>query len=327
LERESLPWMMTIILMAVILTAGITYYLSTLQREKRTLVVSTTTSLYDTGLLEAIEERFESEYPIDLYFISVGTGLAIQHAERGDADVILVHAPSKELMFLKEGYGVNRKIIAYNFFVIVGPSSDPARTRGLNVKEALTRIVNAGRAGNASWISRGDESGTHTKEKELWAYAGFNWAQLKEEAWFIESGSGMGKTLLIADEKGSYTLSDIGTYLKYFKDGRIRLEALIGEDEELINVYSVIAVNPTKVQGVNFEDAITFIKFLISDECQSLIESYKKDVYGRSLFYSAVKLLKENTNPEIAQWIRNYAFFNGSECPPQYRRGHPELYG
>jgi len=328
MKKRSPPWMITILLMGIILTAGTTFYLFTMQKERRTLVVSTTTSLYDTGLLEAIEKRFEDKYPIDIYFISVGTGVAIQHAQRGDADVILVHAPSKELAFLKGGYGVNRKIIAYNFFVIVGPPSDPAGIKGLNLKEALIRIVNAGRAGKASWVSRGDESGTHTKEKELWAYAGFNWTQLKEErSWFIESGSGMGKTLLIADEKGGYTLSDIGTYLKYFKDGRIHLEALIGEDEKLINVYSVIAVNPSKVQGVNFEDAVIFIKFLISDECQSLIENYKKDVYGRSLFYPAVKLLKENTNPEIAQWIRNYAFFNGSECPSQYRRDHPELYG
>lgn len=323
---KSVLYLITVGLTVTISIAGTIYYLSVTSKEKRTLVVSTTTSLYDTGLLEVIEERFERKYPIDLYFISVGTGLAIQHATRGDADVILVHAPSKELTFLTKGYGVNRKIIAYNFFVIIGPASDPAEIKGLNIKEALKRIVETGRSGKATWVSRGDESGTHTKEKELWRYAGFNWTQLREETWFLESGSGMGKTLLITNERDGYTLADIGTYLKYLGEGLINLEILIGEGKELINIYSVIPVNPDKVKGVNFEDAMTFTKFLISDECQSLIGNYKKEVYNRSLFYPAVTLLKEDTDPIVAQWIRDAAFFNGTECPPKYRRDHPELY-
>ncbi len=325
--KKIIPlWLATITLTVIVSVAGATYYFSIVSGGRRTLVVSTTTSLYDTGLLEAVEERFEEKYPIDLYFISVGSGLAIQHAMRGDADIILVHAPSSERTFLTGGYGVCRKIFAYNFFVIVGPAGDPAEIGNLTVREALTRIVNVGRAGNTRWISRGDESGTHVKEKELWAYAGFNWNQLKEETWFMETGSGMGNTLLVTNERDGYTLSDIGTYLQYRGKGRISLEVLIGEDKDLLNVYSIIAVNPSKVRGVNFEDAVTFIKFLISNDCQSLIENYKKDVYGRSLFYPTVSLLKENTDPTMAQWIRDYAFFNGTECPPEYRGGHPELY-
>jgi len=319
-------WLATIALTVIISVAGTTYYFSVASMGRRTLVVSTTTSLYDTGLIEAIEERFEEKYPINLYFISVGSGQAMRQAMRGDADVILVHAPSSERTFLTEGCGVCRKIIAYNFFVVVGPAEDSAKIQNLTVKEALTRIVNAGRAGNARWVSRGDESGTHVKEKELWAYAGFSWAQLKEEMWFMETGSGMGNTLLVANERGGYTLADIGTYLQYRGEGHIRLEVLIGEDRDLLNVYSIIAVNPSKAPKVNFEDAVTFIKFLISNECQSLIENYKKNVYGRSLFYPAVNLLKENTDSIVAQWIRNYAFFNGTECPIEYRDDHPELY-
>ncbi len=323
--RRILPiWLITIMLAVIISAAGTSYYISSISREKRTLVISTTTSLYDTGLLEAIEKRFEEKYPIDLYFISVGTGLAIQHAMRGDADVILVHAPSKELKFLEAGYGVNRKIIAYNFFVIVGPESDPAGIRGLSVEEALKKIVDAGRRGVAVWISRGDESGTHTKEKILWSYAGFSWSSLKDEPWFLETGSGMGKTLLVANEREGYTLSDIGTYLKYYGAGLIKLKVLVEQGKELLNVYSVIAVNPDKVPKVNFRDAMIFIKFLTSDEGQKIIENFK--VYGYSLFYPAVKLLRENVNSEVVQWIKEYAYFNGTECPVKYRREYPELY-
>ena len=323
---KATPHLAVIWLTIMIFIAGAIYHLSVTSAERRRLIVSTTTSLYDTGLLDLIEERFEEKYPIDLYFISVGTGLAIQHAMRGDADLILVHAPSKELKFLREGYGVNRKIIAYNFFVIVGPPSDPAGIRGLNIREALRKIVEAGRSGIATWVSRGDESGTHTKEKELWSYAGLSWAQLRGEGWFLESGSGMGKTLLITNERNGYTLADVGTYLKYLGEDIISLQVMIGKGKELINVYSVIPVNPDKVKGVNFEDAMIFVKFLISSEGQSLIGNYKREVYGRSLFYPAVALLKDDADSVIAQWIRDAAFFNGTECPPEYRRDYPDLY-
>jgi len=325
MRRLTPLWTITMILTASLLAAGTAHYLlSTSQR--RRLIISTTTSLYDTGILEEIEKTFEERYPIDLYFISVGTGLAIQHAKRGDADLVLVHAPSTELTFLREGYGVNRKIFAYNFFVIVGPGDDPAGVKGLEVTEALMRIVEAGRLDHARWVSRGDDSGTHVKEIMLWSLAGFNWTTLRGESWFMESGTGMGKTLLLSNEREAYTLSDIGTYLKYSSKGLIELQILVDEAEELINVYSAIAVNPNAVPGVNFEDAVTFIKFLISEECQNLIQEYKRDLYGKSLFHPAVRLLKENTDPTIARWIRDYAYFNGTECPQQYRYKHPELY-
>lgn len=319
-------WIGIVALAVIASVAGTTYYFTVAMRERRKLVVSTTTSLYDTGLLDAIEEEFEKRYPVDLYFISVGTGQAIQHAKRGDADVILVHAPSVEQAFLAEGYGVCRKIIAYNFFVIVGPSDDPVEIKGLNLVSALRRVVEAGRSGNAVWVSRGDNSGTHIKEKSLWNLAGFDWSTLKDESWFIESGTGMGKTLLIANERNAYTLADIGTYLKYYSDGLIGLQVLVSREKELLNVYSVIAVNPEKNVDVNFEDSITFIKFLTSDKCQTLIGNFKKEEYSQNLFYPAVKLIKSEVNSEVAGWIRDYAFFNGSECPPAYRDDHPELY-
>jgi len=325
LRKTILLWPLTLAIILIISATFTTYYLGGASR--RRLIISTTTSLYDTGLLEEIEEKFESQYPIDLYFISVGTGQAIEHAKRGDADLILVHAPSAEGAFLTSGYGVCRKIIAYNFFVIVGPPEDPAGIEGQSVKDALTRIVKSGREGEALWVSRGDGSGTHLKEKALWALAGFNWTEIRRENWYIESGTGMGKTILIADEMGAYTLSDIGTYLKYYGDGRINLQVMVSKEKALLNVYSVIAVNPKQIHDVNFEDAITFIKFLTSEECQNLIANFKKETYGENLFYPAVRLLKESPNSTIAQWIKEFAYFNGTECPQEYREDHPELYG
>lgn len=289
------------------------------------LVVSTTTSLYDTGLLDALEDRFESRYPIDVQFISAGTGIAIKYAENGDADMILVHSPQKEREFLEGGYGVCRKIIAYNFFVVVGPESDPAKIKGLNLKQALLNIIEAGRKGKVIWVSRGDESGTHVKEKNLWSIVGYDWSEIRNEDWYIESGAGMGKTLQITNEKLAYILSDIGTYLKYYSNGLIDLVILVEESKELINVYSAIAVNPNYNQESNFDAAITFIKFLVSEEGQSIIDNYGSE-YAENLFYPTVKLLREDIDPTIAEWIREYAYIEGEECPVKYRDNHPELY-
>jgi len=186
-----------ITLAVVILTTMGGYYIIRSQTlaGTRTLVVSTTTSLYDTGILDLIEDAFEAENPIDLYFISVGTGLAITHAQRGDADMILVHAPSREFAFMEEGYGVNRKIIAYNFFSIVGPWDDPAGIKEKTPTEALEQLIERGRAGEAVWVSRGDDSGTHTKEIGLWSEVGLDASMLRDEEWYREAGAGMGKTL------------------------------------------------------------------------------------------------------------------------------------
>jgi tungstate transport system substrate-binding protein len=291
------------------------------------ILVATTTSLYDTGLLEVIRNRFEEEYGIGLHFVPKGTGMAIEQAKRGDVDAILVHAPSREYQFMQEGYGVIRKVIAYNFFAIVGPPNDPAQIRNLSPLEALQKIAVSGEAGRCLWVSRGDESGTHLKEKGLWTDAGFDPSRLRDEPWYIESFGGMGAALRMADEKRAYTLADVGTYLKYYKDGWIDLEALVERGEELLNVYSVIAVNPSAHPEVNFDQTIAFIKFLVSENGQRIIGEYGLEEYGRPLFYPAVNLLEENTDSELASWIRRYAFFDNTECPPEYRIGHNELHG
>ncbi len=323
--RKTLVVWATLLIAAVIVSVAATnYYLRGSIRDR--VIVSTTTSLYDTELLDAVEDEFEAKYPIDINFISVGTGIAIQHAQRGDADLILVHSPSDEKNFLSSGTGVNRKVIAYSFFAIVGPESDPADIQGSPPLEALSTIVQKGRDGTAKWVSRGDNSGTHSKEKSLWAAAGFSYTNVSKENWYIDAGSGMGETLKKADYFEAYTLADMGTYLKYYNDGLIALEVMVEQEKDLLNVYSSIAVNQTLHTSVNFNSAMTFVKWLISEEGQNVIEEFGKDRYGQSLFYAAVKLLKEDTNTAIAQWIRDYAYFNGTECPSQYRVGHSELY-
>jgi tungstate transport system substrate-binding protein len=324
MQRNIVIWIISLVLVAVVSVAGTTLFIGDASKKK--LVISTTTSLYDTELLDTVEDQFEAKYPVDVYFMSVGTGLAITHAQRGDADMILVHAPSKELTFLESGYGTCRKIVAYNFFAIVGPEADPANIKALSPTQALSNIVNAGRNKGAKWVSRGDDSGTHIKEKGLWTVARVDWSTLRDESWYVEAGAGMGKTLQVADNLDAYTLADMGTYLKYHKDGIISLKTLVTQGEELLNVYSAIAGNRTKHSHINFDEAITFIEFLISEEGQEIIANFGKDVYGQSLFYPAVNLLKKNTDPTIAQWIRNYAFFDGYECPPEYWGNHPELY-
>jgi tungstate transport system substrate-binding protein len=306
---------------------------------KRRLFISTTTSLYDTDLLKAIEEDYEATHNVDLNIVAVGTGIAIQQAENGDADIVLVHAPSVEQTFLEGGYGVNRKIIAYNFFTIVGPADDPAQISGKTATEALNNIVAYGQnmadqSGQTQiWVSRGDNSGTNSKEKSLWTAAGYDYTELSTEPWFASTGQGMGATLNVANQKNAYTLSDIGTYLKFHADGSIELTALITEEQSLLNVYSVMAVNKETVQAnqtihdqINFNDAMDFIEYLISPATQQLINDFGKDTYGQSLFHEAVQPLKDNAPQPIVSWIQDYAFFNGSECPPQYRIGYANLY-
>jgi len=305
---------------------------------KRRLIISTTTSLYDTGLLDEIEKQYEATHPVDINIISAGTGIAIQHAQNGDADVILVHAPSQEKTFLEQGWGVNRKIIAYNFFTIVGPTNDPAQITGKTASAALVNILSYGRtmpdqSGTTKiWVSRGDNSGTHTKEQSLWKAAGYNYTEISKEPWYASVGSGMGDTLNVASQKNAYTLSDIGTFLKFEKEGTISSIALLTEEKSLLNVYSAMAVNQTVPANqtlhdqINYVDAMEFIQYLVAPATQQFIEDYGKADYGQSLFIGAVQPLKDSAPQPIVQWIQDAAFFSGSECPPEYRKDYLSLY-
>lgn len=314
------------LLMLVLIGTGTGFVWNYLQIQNReTLVISTTTSLYDTGLLDEVKSVYEETHQnVLLAFISAGTGIAITHAMNGDADAILVHSPSQEKLFMEQNYGVNRRIIAYNFFVVVGPSNDPAGIMGMNTTCALTQINDYGRNQNTSlWISRDDRSGTNSKEIGLWAHIGLDYESIKEQPWFVSSGTGMGSTLQIADELGLYVLSDIGTYLNYYSKGLTSLQQLVDSDATLINVYSSIMVNETKVDGVRSDLASEFIQWLIGSDAQALIGNYGLVEYGQSLFTPAASIVQTQSPSDVFSWIRNTAFFafNGTlyECPPPWR--------
>jgi len=270
---------------AAILAAVLLVAAYTMRPTKRILRVSTTTSLYATGLLDYLASKFEEKHgDIAVEFIPVGSGEALRRAAQGDVDMVFVHAPSLEKRYVEEGVLEGWRIIAYNYFVIVGPPSDPAGIRGLPPVEAFKRIAEAGASGKALFISRGDNSGTHVKEMSLWRKAGVE----PSGGWYIESGTGMSETLLIASEKRAYTLSDIGTFLKLKAEGRIDLVILVSGGDELLNIYSVYVVSPGVNGGANYEAARQFRDFVASPEGQRLIGEYGVDKYGQPLFYPAM---------------------------------------
>jgi tungstate transport system substrate-binding protein len=322
------------------------------------LTVATTTSLYDTGLEDTpevlanytvlkddIKDSFQATYPwITVNFVALGTGAAIKYAEAGDADMLLVHSPSQELPFLSGGYGVDRKIIAYNFFIIVGPASDPAHISGLtNVTQALIDIYTAAHTpgSNVLWFTRDDASGTNTKEISLWTAAGYNYTQLlTQTSWFKATGAGMGQTLLEANYYGSiggYTLSDTGTYYAYYDRGDIQLKIDIQAQQSLLNVYSAIIDNPQKtgLTNTNFNASMTFVTWLVSTAGQKVIANYGVASYNRTLFSPFVPLATNpSSNATLYSWIQSYAYMSatpaisasGTECPPQYRYDAGNLY-
>lgn len=244
------------------------------------LRVATTTSLYDTGLWGYLEPRFEAQYKVELDVLYAGSGIALEYGRRGDVDVITVHDKAAEEKFIAEGYGVQRVPFAYNYFLIVGPASDPAGIKEMSPEEAFRKLMQTEKG---TFVSRGDNSGTHAKEKAVWEKAGFAYEVVRKAgAWYIEAGRGMGPTLTMASEKQAYTLTDIGTYLAY--KGKLALVPIIDHGDSLLNVYSAIAVNPEKVPGVKIEMANNLVNFLTSPEVQKLIGNYGVKEYGMPLF-------------------------------------------
>ncbi|MAF85746.1 MAG: tungsten ABC transporter substrate-binding protein [Dehalococcoidales bacterium] len=242
------------------------------------LRVATTTSLYDTGLWGYLKPMFEEKYGAKLDVMYAGTGIALEYGRRGDVNIITIHSKSREDQFVAEGYGVERVPFAYNYFLIVGPESDPAGIKGMIPEDAFKKLMEIG-----SFISRGDDSGTHSKEKAIWEKADFDYRTVQKAGeWYIETGRGMGPTLLMASEKQAYTLSDIGTFLSY--KGKIELTTIVDKGDILLNVYSAIAINPERHPKANIEMASNLIDFLTSPEIQKLIGGYGVEEYGRQLF-------------------------------------------
>ncbi|MFC1985632.1 substrate-binding domain-containing protein [Chloroflexota bacterium] len=247
---------------------------------KQRLQVATTTSLYDTGLWGYLEPMFEEKYGVEVDVLSAGTGIALEYGRRGDADVITVHSKAREEAFVSEGYGIERVPFAYNYFLIVGSSNDPAGIKGMTPEDAFKKLFETG---SGSFISRGDDSGTHSKEKAIWKAAGYEYEAVQKAGnWYIEAGRGMGPTLLMASEKQGYTLTDMGTFVSY--KGQTSLVPIVDKGSILLNVYSVIACNPEKNSNVDAEMANNMVNFLTSPEIQELIGKYGVKKYGMQLF-------------------------------------------
>lgn len=241
-----------------------------------TLVLATTTSTENSGLLADIIPEFEEKYSAEVDIVAVGTGQALQLGEDGNADVLLVHARTLEDAFMDAGHGTRREDVMYNDFVILGPESDPAGIRGMtDAAEAFAAIAGA----EATFVSRGDESGTHTKEKAIWEEAGIE----PTGDWYQSAGQGMGAVLTLADEAQAYTLSDRATHLARTLEG-IELEIVVEGDPILFNPYGVIAVNPDKDDQINSELAREFIDWLISVPTQEMIGEFGVEEFGAPLF-------------------------------------------
>src|ERR1700752_354221 len=242
------------------------------------LILATTTSTQDSGLLDALIPLFQTESGYTVQTVAMGSGQAMQMGEEGNADVLLVHSPAAEKEFMTNGWGKDRALVMHNDFVIVGPADDPARIKGLSAVDAFKAIS----AAESTFVARADESGTSTKELGIWKKAELDPAGTKP-SWYTETGQGMGATLTITSEKSGYTLTDRATFLA--NKANLQLEILSEGDTSLLNVNHVITVNPEKWPKVNYEGAMTFLKFMTESSTQEVIGKFGVDKYGEPLFY------------------------------------------
>ncbi len=274
MNRKICPMILSSgIIVSLLLIAGT----PSVQSQPKTIVLATTTSTQDSGLLDVLIPIFEKKTGYFVKTIAVGSGQAMAMGQKGEADVLLVHSPDAEKKFVAEGYGINRKLVMHNDFIIVGSSEDPAKIKGTKFSvEASKKIASA----KALFLSRGDNSGTHAKEKAIWKASGIN---PEGEKWYQQTGLGMGQTLSVAAEKKGYTLADRGTYLALKKT--LGLDILVEGDGILLNIYHVIEVNPAKWPKVNVAGGKAFADFLVSKETQGIIKTFGVDKFGSPLFF------------------------------------------
>ena len=282
--------------------------------------IATTTSLYDTGLWAYLEpkfEEYENEYQseesgmprvgVELDIIYAGTGAALNHGRNGNVDAVAVHDPDQEKTFVDEGWGIDKRSFAYNFFMIAGPSSDPAGIEGLAPADAFRKIAEEGTENpdEVKFVSRGDNSGTYGSEKWMWAAAGYDYANdIQGAEWYVEAGQGMAPTLVMANELNAYVLCDGGTFT-VLKSQLLALVTLVKEtSEQTLNVYSVYAINPDKIKTAKIDIAKDFINWLISPDVQEMIGDYGVKEFGGALFYPiadptypAIPNLADNMKP------------------------------
>ena len=248
-----------------------------IQAQPKTIILATTTSTQDSGLLDVLLPIFEKKTGYFVKTIAVGSGQAMAMGQKGEADVLLVHSPASEKKFVAEGYGINRRIIMHNDFIIVGPPRDSAKIKGIKLaSEAFKKIALA----QALFLSRSDKSGTHTKEMDIWKAAGI---KPEGEKWYQQIGLGMGQTLSVTAEKKGYTLTDRGTYLALKRN--LGLDILVEGDRILLNIYHVIEINPAKWPKINATGGKAFADFMVLKETQDIIRTFGVDKYGLPLFF------------------------------------------
>lgn len=242
---------------------------------RRNVILSTTTSTQDSGLLDVLIPLFEKQTGFSVKTVSVGTGQALALAAKGDADVALVHAPSLEKQYVADAKLLNRRLVMYNDFVIIGPKEDPAKIKSVKTALAALKLIEQSKS---RFVSRGDNSGTHNLEKSLWKEAGIQ----PQGDWYIETGQGMGATLGIANERDAYTITDRGTLLALGK--RVNLPILIEGDKALLNIYSVMEVNPANGPRINAAGGKAFADFMVAPQTQNVIKNFGVEKFGQSLF-------------------------------------------
>ena len=272
------------VLAVLALVLAVPSHLPAGEAASKNVILSTTTSTQDSGLLEVLVPLFEKKSAYSVKTVSVGTGQALELAAKGEADVALVHAPSLEKKYVADGKLLNRRLVMYNDFIILGPANDPAKIKSTKSSaEAMKRIA----ASASRFVSRGDNSGTHNLEKSLWKNAGI---QPKGE-WYIESGQGMGATLGIANDRSAYTISDRATLLAFRK--RVTLAVLLEGDRPLLNIYSVMEVNPANGPRINTAGGKAFADFMVAPETQAVIKSFGVEKFGQPLFIPIAGMREE----------------------------------
>ena len=271
-------WQAVLVMAAVLIAVfAVQPLVNEASAQQKNVILATTTSTQDSGLLDVLIPVFEKKTGYFVKTISVGSGQAIAMGQKGEADVLLVHSPDAEMKIVADGSGINRRLIMHNDYIIVGPASDPAKIKGVkSTQEAFKKIA----ATQSLFISRGDNSGTHSKEKEIWKAAGVKY---EGEKWYQQTGLGMGQTLNVASEKKTYTLTDRGTYLALKK--RLDLDILVEGDAILLNIYHVIEVNPAKFPKVNAAGGKAFADFMVSKEAQDMIKTFGVEKFGSPLFF------------------------------------------
>jgi tungstate transport system substrate-binding protein len=267
-------------ILCLLLSLVVTFSLSGIARAQpvqKNVILATTTSTQDSGLLDVLLPIFEKKTGYFVKTIAVGSGQAMAMGAKGEADVLLVHSPAAEKKFMADGNGVERRLVMHNDYIILGPPADPAKIKGMKkASEAFKKIAATG----SIFMSRGDNSGTNAKEKDIWKAAGVKY---EGEKWYQQTGLGMGQTLAVAAEKKAYTLADRGTYLALKKN--LGLDILVEGDGILLNIYHVIEVNPNKWPKANFTGAKAFGDFMFSKETQAIIKTFGVDKYGSPLFF------------------------------------------